>query len=1177
MTRATRFSSTNPITGSSAVSLLKNLALGGILSIALGALFAQVPGHATTVAQDPLPYSKGYLVTGNYVVAGVDLPKANASGAITVTGVPDNADIISADLYWETTSSVDISPALTAVTFQGNALYGTDANGLPKPLVPIKTTTTTQLPGNGANCWGSANGAGRSLVMFRADVVRFLPKQLDANNAWTGKRLANGSYTITLPQVGTGNVLTQSAGATLFIVYRDPEPDRVKNPLRKIVVYDGLYANPQGETMSQTIKGFYKSATTESAKITEIVGSGATNPFESLAFTGASGSLAFADPFPAQVYSSADRAWANPTYDVSSGMPGTGLGGPYGETVSATVAHSVSTPYECLAWSAVIFSTAVADVDHDGLPDGLEDDAVGLKDPDGTVLPKLKAMGAGSDQQDIFVEINAQWAAPGTTYGSADAPINPANNEITRTDLVGHHHLPAPQDLKLVGDAYSGHGIRPHFDVGDITAYHSLGVVQHSTWVDDYTSTVADAYLVPSNFARGGELIQERACDPSGPACLFPAYPGAIPWKLGMQFERDAPVGDNGEELTAAGLTAWLTDPTQRQRFDPERRGLFHYVLFAHTRGKPKSPFPCLDANSQPTGFGADTTTCAVAVNKDHHVPSSASGISDLGANAMVTLGMWDEFVGTPFVRASTLFHELGHNLGLFHGGLPPIWGDKTKNPPTATYVEPNCKPNYFSSMSYLFQAHGLMDDSGELHLDYSGAALNNINENLLTDGPLGAPSYVPVWFAPFSSPLAMLQAAPQATRFCNGVKFDPASPPSPAMARVEAALSTDSIVWDGGSNLLGPQNVNFDGTASGVSVITSPLFGFNDWANIRLDQIGDLPDTKTNADGLGELADIFGGNLAEMFGSDVKDIFSLSGAEDLLGGAEDLLGGAEDLLGGAEDLLGGAEDLLGGDVAGLRGGAEDLLGGAEDLLGGGELTVEHARGEGASRPHVFRACVIGMPGCAPGTPFTPTYHRVQTSWKAPTFGHVVGYHVYRVTGGAVTATNLAAKVEVQGSPTSATTLTLIDPEELPDSVQFTYFATAEFDDETPHRFSGASNLATITAVNAPPVAFANSYSCAQAANVPAPGVLGNDTDVDSPITVARPQPLTAVLVTPPALGVLTLNANGGFTYVRANGTGATFTYKANNGKWSRDPSVSMNSQDSNTVTVSITTNGCNK
>src|SRR4029077_2664809 len=194
--------------------------------------------------------------------------------------------------------------------------------------------------------------------------------------------------------------------------------------------------------------------------------------------------------------------------------------------------------------------------------------------------------------------------------------------------------------------------------VGDVGAYHSLGVFQHSTWVDDYTSTVADAYLIGNatmspDLAGGGNVIQERACDPTSPACLFPAYPGTISWKVGMQFERDAPVGDNGEELTDSGLTAWQTSPMHRRRFDPERRGLFHYVLYAHTRGKPKSSFPCLDANGNETGYGAGNT-CSVSVNKNHHVPTSASGIADPGGNAMVTLGMWDEFVGAPFVPDAT-------------------------------------------------------------------------------------------------------------------------------------------------------------------------------------------------------------------------------------------------------------------------------------------------------------------------------------------------------------------------------------------------------------------------------------------------------------------------------------------------------------------------------------------
>src|SRR5207244_3160315 len=58
-----------------------------------------------------------------------------------------------------------------------------------------------------------------------------------------------------------------------------------------------------------------------------------------------------------------------------------------------------------------------------------------------------------------------------------------------------------------------------------------------------------------------------------------------------------------------------------------------------------------------------------------------------------------------------------------------------------------------------------------------------------------------------------------------------------------------------------------------------------------------------------------------------------------------------------------------------------------------------------------------------------------------------------------------------------------------------------------------------------------------------APGVLGNDTDVDG-------NGLTAVLVTGPTHGTLTLNSDGGFIYIaETNYSGSdSFTYKANDG-----------------------------
>ena len=85
----------------------------------------------------------------------------------------------------------------------------------------------------------------------------------------------------------------------------------------------------------------------------------------------------------------------------------------------------------------------------------------------------------------------------------------------------------------------------------------------------------------------------------------------------------------------------------------------------------------------------------------------------------------------------------------------------------------------------------------------------------------------------------------------------------------------------------------------------------------------------------------------------------------------------------------------------------------------------------------------------------------------------------------------------------------------------------------------------TVTNVNEAPVATADSYDTEAntALNVAAAGVLANDTDGDG-------DPLTAVLVSGPANGSLTLNADGSFTYTPDGGFVGTdrFTYNANDG-----------------------------
>lgn len=103
---------------------------------------------------------------------------------------------------------------------------------------------------------------------------------------------------------------------------------------------------------------------------------------------------------------------------------------------------------------------------------------------------------------------------------------------------------------------------------------------------------------------------------------------------------------------------------------DLRRRNIFHYLLMGNS----------LLANG--TGNGP-------------------SGVAELpGNDLIVTMGGWGltTSVGANLntlinLQASTIMHELGHNLGLTHGG----GGDNT-----------NFKPNYYSIMNYLYQLNGL-------------------------------------------------------------------------------------------------------------------------------------------------------------------------------------------------------------------------------------------------------------------------------------------------------------------------------------------------------------------------------------------------------------------------------------------------------------------------------------
>ena len=86
------------------------LARAALLSLGLALIVGHAERRVSAVGTDALPYSAGFLVTGDYVVGGVDLradvnppdPVTGlATGTINIGGVPNDADVVGAYLYWE--------------------------------------------------------------------------------------------------------------------------------------------------------------------------------------------------------------------------------------------------------------------------------------------------------------------------------------------------------------------------------------------------------------------------------------------------------------------------------------------------------------------------------------------------------------------------------------------------------------------------------------------------------------------------------------------------------------------------------------------------------------------------------------------------------------------------------------------------------------------------------------------------------------------------------------------------------------------------------------------------------------------------------------------------------------------------------------------------------------------
>lgn len=331
-----------------------------------------------------------------------------------------------------------------------------------------------------------------------------------------------------------------------------------------------------------------------------------------------------------------------------------------------------------------------------------------------------------------------------------------------------------PDDWKINGTTVDpGDGSGPQFiDLAAMGA--TVGkpdIFVHVDWMADSThshapsdaaiKTVVDAFANAPYISRNGSVGINLHVD-AGPASTMNFANGA---KWGA-LSRAASVG-HVQQLGTTNLDGagninynWTEFDKLKKRtggfFKSGRSSTFRYCVFCHQIGS---------------------------------VGNSGVARSTPGSDFIVSLGTFAGIVDTNV--SGTFMHELGHNLGLQHGG-----GDGTNN-----------KPNYVSVMNYLWQFPGITR-GGVTLIDYSNAALSALSEAALNEttglGPGSAGVAISHWV--------------------------PARPPN-AAAFVPVADASQPIDWDG-DGLTNKTSVAIDANNDATQGTLAP---YNDWQNLKL------------------------------------------------------------------------------------------------------------------------------------------------------------------------------------------------------------------------------------------------------------------------------------------------------------------------------------------------------
>jgi hypothetical protein len=725
-------------------------------------------GLPQPTAPNPLSFENNYFVTGDYVSAGVTLRGTGVGGTATGTisiptyaqsptqGVPAGADIVDAFLYWETLENTP-SASSTNGLFNGYSIAGQQiGDDIPNYVDGAFTGT---------------------IRAYKADVNLYLP--VGAN----GVRSASGAFTVALPDSGgTGFPLTE--GASLVIIYRVLSPNF---PLKSVVIYDGA-AQP-AVAATQLVQGFYDA----------VGGANGTGKSATLFASGGS--------------------WNTSVSSVTLGK-----------------SNQYSAPLNAAsAYAAVILSTPVNNSDNDGILDAWKTGPAagdfhagqpGYYDTKTSTWVGLP--GAKHGQKDLFVQLDYMCGAV-LANGSCDP---------TQENLFPSPDSDGNDPLAILQQSFANSGVQLHLEIGN--------AVPESTCTDNLSTTPVQL-------------------------CQFPNQPGVVGWKNSLEFSK----------LYPKNLLSCLEGGDCTTRFPYGQKDSYHYLLVGHSLAIPAwntrygtltsitvaNGITTIVTADRGTGINAcpsrvtiegvlgnptlngvyNTTSCADTKTITLATPgvpnwtypnatlpepvigltsgtiTSISGYSDLGgADSAVTLGLWltapnQDMSKRANVLAGTMFHEIGHTLGLSHGGL--YYDTPGSYVPT---FEANCKPNYQSIMNYLFQLDGVGPNQA---VAFSNQTLLTLNENTagsvtqLTDTSSNPATFsTSAWYVPYTAG----SLASPATLHCDGTPLNG----NPAY-RVNGPIAPITPAWTNG------QDLNY------IGVLETQERGYNDLANLDLRQVG--------------------------------------------------------------------------------------------------------------------------------------------------------------------------------------------------------------------------------------------------------------------------------------------------------------------------------------------------